>query len=73
MKIIKYFICLIVFTVFLFFKFFIDKLQYIGQSSEWFSSRDLLPWQGRKAMEIYNKEHNEKIEKQLRQINGDGK
>lgn len=70
MKIVKYMICLVVFTVFLIFKFFVEKLEYIGQSSEWFSSRDLYPWQGRKAMKIYNEEHTKKIEEQLKKING---
>jgi hypothetical protein len=66
MKIIKYFECIIIFTIFLIFRFIIKQLQYIGQSSEWFSSRNLHPWESHKAMELYNKEYKEKVEKMLK-------
>ena len=62
-KFLIYLECLVIFTIYSLVKPIIDKLNFIGKSCEWYSSRNIHAWEGRKALDLYNKELEESLKK----------
>lgn len=66
MKFILYIECLVIFTIYLTLLALVKKLNFIGESSDWYSQRGLHPWQARKALALYIKERDETLKEQSR-------
>ncbi len=68
MKFIIYMEGIILFPIWEFFMFLHKKLQYIGQSAEWYAERGIHAWEAKKAIKQYCKEYDEELKKSIKEV-----
>ena len=70
MKILIWFVSLIFFTIFVLVRKVTEFLSYVQTSADWYAERKIFPWEPKKARAQYDKEYNEAVKEQLKNMTG---